>query len=205
MLYTQEAIEVFDHDFPTLATGVVIPHGLYDMAQNIGYIVLGTSHDTSEFACECIIRWWQQHGKYAYPLATSLLLLCDGGGSNNARYYIFKDMLQRAAQVIGIEIRIAHYPPYTSKYNPIEHRLFPHLSRVCQGVIFTSVEIARELMAKATTRTGLKVYATILDKVFKTGKKVADDFKTTMRIVFDAYLPQWNYVATLFDRENPEL
>lgn len=205
MLYTQEAIEVFDHDFPTLAAGVVIPHGLYDIAQNIGYIVLGTSHDTSEFACECIIQWWQQHGKYVYPLATSLLLLCDGGGSNNARYYIFKDMLQRAAQVIGIEIRIAHYPPYTSKYNPIEHRLFPHLSRVCQGVIFTSVEIVRELMAKATTRTGLKVYATILDKVFKTGKKVADDFKTTMRIVFDEYLPQWNYVATLFDRENPEL
>jgi Rhodopirellula transposase DDE domain len=205
MLYTQEAIEVFDHDFPTLAAGVVIPHGLYDIAQNIGYIVLGTSHDTSEFACECIIRWWQQHGKYAYPLATSLLLLCDGGGSNNARYYIFKDMLQRVAQVIGIEIRIAHYPPYTSKYNPIEHRLFPHLSRVCQGVIFTSVEIVCELMAKATTRTGLKVYATILDKVFKTGKKVADDFKTTMRIVFDEHLPQWNYVATLFDQENPEL
>lgn len=114
-------------------------------------------------------------------------------------------MLQRAAEIIGIEIRIAHYPPYTSKYNPIEHRLFPHLSRVCQGVIFTSVEIVRELMAKATTRTGLKVYTTILDKVFKTGKKVADDFKTTMRIVFDTYLPQWNYVATLSERENPEL
>ena len=196
---------MYDHDFPTLATGVAIPHGLYDVVRNIGYIVLGTSHDTSEFACECIIQWWQQHGKQAYPLATSLLLLCDCGGSNNARYYIFKDMLQRAAEVIGIELRIAHYPPYTSKYNPIEHRLFPHLSRVCQGVIFTSVDIVCELMAKATTRTGLKVYTTILNKVFKTGKKVADDFKTTMRIVFDAYLPQWNYVTTRSDRENPEV
>lgn len=104
-------------------------------------------------------------------------------------------MLQRAAQIMGIEIRIAHYPPYSSKYNPIEHRLFPHLSRTCQGVIFKSVETVRELMAKTTTRTGLKVYATILDAVYKTGKKVAADFKTTMRIIFDDYLPQWNYTA----------
>lgn len=187
---------MYDHDFPSLADGVAIPHGLYDIVQNIGYIMLGTSHDTSEFACDCIIQWWEQYGKQAYPFATSLLLLCDCGGSNNARYYIFKDMLQRAAQAIGIEIRIAHYPPYTSKYNPIEHRLFPHLSRTCRGVIFKSVEMVRTLMAKTTTRTGLKVYATILDKVYKTGKKVADTFKTTMQIIFDEYLPQWNYTAT---------
>jgi len=186
---------VYDHDFPTLADGVVIPHGLYDLVQNIGYVVLGTSHDTSEFACDCLIHWWEHYGKQAYPQATSLLIICDGGGSNNARYYIFKEMLQRAARVIGREIRIAHYPPYTSKYNPIEHRLFPHLTRACQGVIFTSVELVRELMAKATTRTGLHVHVAILDTIYQIGKKVADDFKTTMRILFDDYLPLWNYVA----------
>ena len=175
---------MYDHDFPTLADGIVIPHGLYDLVQNIGYVVLGTSHDTSECACDCLIHWGEHHGTQAYPHAPSLLVICDGGGSNNARYYIFKDMLQRAAQVLGIEIRIAHYPPYTSKYNPIEHRLFPHLTRACQGVIFTSVELVRELMSKASTRTGLQVHVAILDAIYQTGKKVADDFKTTMRIVF---------------------
>ena len=96
---------------------------------------------------------------------------------------------------IGIVIRIAHYPPYTSKYNPIEHRLFPHLSRVCQGVIFQSVEMVQQLMATATTTKGLKVFTTIIDKTYQTGKKVASGFKETMEIFFDDFLPQWNYTA----------
>ena len=96
---------------------------------------------------------------------------------------------------LGIEIRIAHYPPYTSKYNPIEHRLFPHVSRVCQGVIFDRVETVKELMATATTRTGLNVFTTILDKSYQTGRKVTEDFKSNMKIVFDEFLPQWNYTA----------
>ena len=96
---------------------------------------------------------------------------------------------------LGIEIRIAHYPPYTSKYNPIEHRLFPHLTRVCEGVIFNTVEVVQELMAKAKTKTGLKVFTTILDKVYQTGRKVTQGFKESMDIVFDAYLPKWNYIA----------
>ncbi len=90
---------------------------------------------------------------------------------------------------------MAHYPPYTSKYNPIEHRLFPHVSRVCRGVIFEQIETVQELIATASTRTGLKVFSTILDKVYKTGRKVAEDFKATMQIVFDDFLPQWNYTA----------
>ena len=93
---------------------------------------------------------------------------------------------------IGIEIRIAHYPPYTSKYNPIEHRLFPHLSRACKGVIFDSVNTVAKLMAKATTQKGLQVFTTIIDKAYQTGKKVAKDFKETMEIFFDDFLPQWN-------------
>ncbi|NJM90140.1 MAG: hypothetical protein HC847_26370 [Hydrococcus sp. RU_2_2] len=96
---------------------------------------------------------------------------------------------------LGIEIRIAHYPPYTSKYNPIEHRLFPHLTRVCQGVIFDSVEMVKDLMAKAKTHTGLRVLTTVLERVYKTGRQVTENFKQTMEIVFDDYLPQWNYTA----------
>jgi hypothetical protein len=97
--------------------------------------------------------------------------------------------------LIGAEIRIAHYPPYTSKYNPIEHLLLPHITRVCKGVIFKSVALVNHLMAKAKTATGLKVFSSILNKEFKTGRKVADDFKENRRIQFDDFLPQWNYVA----------
>jgi hypothetical protein len=162
---------------------------------NIGYIQIGTNHDTSEFACDSIRYWWNTHGRSLYPLADSILLLCDGGGSNSSRHYIFKQDLQALVNELGIEIRIAHYPPYTSKYNPIEHRLFPHLSRVCEGGIFECVETVRDLMARATTRNRLNVFTTILDKVYQTGRKVSQAFKSNMKIVFDEFLPQWNYTA----------
>ena len=195
-LYTRETIETFDHDFPSLADGVVIPYGLYDLKYNHGYVVLGNSHDTSEFACDCIRQWWWAYGQQTYPTATSLLLLCDGGGSNGSRTYLFKAELEQVAQEIGIEIRVAHYPPYTSKYNPIEHRFFPHLTRSCQGVILSSVDLVKELMSKATTKTGLEVEVTILDKVYETGRKVSEWYKKHMRIVFDEKLSKWNYTAS---------
>ena len=194
-LYTTEPIEVNDHDFPSLATGVAIPHGLYDLNDNVGYIQIGTSHDTTQFACDSIRYWWNIYGKQRYPFADSILLLCDGGGSNSSRYYIFKQDLQTLVNELGIEIRIAHYPPYLSKYNPIEHRLFPHVTRACQGMILHSVQLLQELIATTTTRTGLKVFTTILDKPYQTGRKVAENFKATMKIVFDQTLPQWNYIA----------
>lgn len=120
-------------------------------------------------ACESIRYWWNTYGQVRYPLADSILLLCDGGGGNSSHDYIFKPDLQALVNELGIEIRIAHYPPYTYKYNPIEHRLFPHVSKVCQGVIFESVETVKELMEKATIRTGLKVFTTILDKAYQKG------------------------------------
>ena len=135
------------------------------------------------------------YGRMAYPEATEILLLCDCGGSNNARYYIFKQDLQNLADELGIALRITHYPPYTSKYNPIEHRLFPHLTRACQGVVFKTVEIVKEFMSQAKTKAGLKVFVSILDQVFETKRKVKDGFKENIRIVFDDYLPQWNYTA----------
>jgi len=194
-LYTQERLPVHDHDFRSLATGMIVPHGLYDLYRNIGYVTLGVSHDTSEFACAGIRNWWLDHGRHDYPQATSILILCDCGGSNNARYYLFKQDLQQLADELGIEIRIAHYPPYTSKYNPIEHRLFPHLTHACQGVVFKNVKLVKDLMASAKTKTGLKVFASVIDRTFATKRKVAEDFKATMRIKFDEYLPQWNYTA----------
>ena len=194
-LLTQGVIETFDHDFPSVASGVIIPHGIYDVRRNDGHVNLGTSHDTGEFACDSIERWWESRGRRLYPRATSILLLCDGGGSNSASQYLFKEDLQRLVDRFGIEIRVAHYPPYTSKYNPIEHRLFPHLTRACQGVIFESVELVKELMEKAKTSTGLRVTVEILDKVYKTGRKYEVGFKENMKIVFDEILPKWNYRA----------
>ncbi|MEG4603486.1 ISAzo13 family transposase, partial [Microcoleus sp. F6_C1] len=96
---------------------------------------------------------------------------------------------------LGIEIRIAHYPPYTSKYNPIENRLFPHVTRACQGVIFTSLALVKQLMEKTQTKTGLDVVVNVIDKIYQTGRKVAKGFKETMTIIFDDYLPNWNYRA----------
>ena len=140
-----------------MGSGTVIPHGVYDVGRNEGYVHLNTSHDTSELACDSIAAWWEDQGRAAYPRAKKLLVLCDGGGSNSATRYLFKEELQRLANRLGIEIRVAHYPPYCSKYNPIEHRLFPHVTRACQGVIFQTLETVRHFMAKAETSTGLGV------------------------------------------------
>lgn len=149
---------------------------------NIGYLHIGTSHDTAEFACDAIRHWWQQHGQHQYSTATSILLLCDGGGSNSSRQYLFKQDLQALVNQLGVEIRIAHYPLYASKYNPIEHRLFPHLTLVCQGVIFKRVEMVKDLMAKARTQTGLTVFSTVMDKVYATGPKLLRSLSKRWRL-----------------------
>ena len=153
-LYTQETIHTLDHDFPTLAEGVIHPHGIYDPKRNVGHINLGTSHDTSRVACDSIAHWWEKHGRAAYPQAKSILILCDGGGSNSSRRYLFKYHLQRLADRLQIEIRVAHYPPGCSKYDPIEHRFFPHVTRACQGVIFTTIGLIQKKMAETRTRKG---------------------------------------------------
>lgn len=119
----------------------------------------------------------------------------DGGGSNSSRHYLFKQDLQAVADEIGVEIRIAHFPPYTSKWNPVEHRVFPHITRSMQGVVLSTHQLAKELIEKTTTAAGLKVFASIFNKVYETGRKVASGFKESMRIVFDEYLRLWNYVA----------
>jgi hypothetical protein len=193
VLLTRQTLETFDHDFPSFAQGVVIPHGLYDERLNRGYIHLGTSKETSEFACFCVKDWWQRFGQVLYPKASSLLLKCDGGGSNSANTYLFKADLQTLANEMGMEIRVAHYPPYCSKYNPIEHRLFCHISRACQGVIFTSVELVKQLMHKTQTRTGLSVVVDIVEAVYQTGRKVAQQVKDALNLIRDDLLPKLNY------------
>jgi hypothetical protein len=193
VLLTTQPVRTFDHDFPKLAAGVVIPHGLYDLRRNQGYLHLGTSHDTSAFACDCLEDWWLRHGRVHYPGRRALLLLADGGGSNSAGTYLFKEGLQGLADRLGLAIRVAHYPPYCSKYNPIEHRLFCHVSRACQGVVFTSIDLVKRLMEKTQTRTGLRVVVDVLDRVYETGRRVAAAVKKALNLVRDPVLPKYNY------------
>jgi len=193
--YTQAPVDTLDHDFLSAGEGKLIPHGIYDLARNQGHMNLNTSHDTSEFCCDSIAHWWKHYGCQHYANARRLLLLCDGGGSNAANRHVFKEALQALADSLGLEIRVAHYPPYCSKHNPIEHRLFSHITRACLGVVFHSVAIAKQFMERTKTCKGLKVTVDILNGVYATGKKCADNFLDNMKIIFDDFLPRWNYRA----------
>jgi hypothetical protein len=192
-LYTRTVLEGLDHDFLSAAGGLIVPHGLYDVKRNVGHVTLGLSHDTSEFACESLLLWWRRHGQRWYPEAESMLLLCDGGGSNNAKHYIFKEDLQRLVNKIGIPIRVAHYPPYCSKYNPIEHRFFPHVTRALQGVFLETVELAKKLIKRTHTRNGLSATVGTLKKYYATKRHASDRFLELFPVVFDDFLPAWNY------------
>lgn len=194
-VYCQETIKAFDHDFPSLAQGVIIPHGIYDLVLNHGWLHLGLSRDTTEFACDSLRLFWQHEGQRLYPDASAILLLCDGGGSNSCRKHLFKEDLQSLANELRIPIRVAHYPAYCSKFNPIERRLFCHVTRACQGVLFDSLQTVVRLMQKTTTQTGLSVTVRVMDKLYETGRKVSDAFKQNMPIVFEPVLPKWNYWA----------
>ena len=194
-VWTQKAFQAFDHDFPSWATGVVIPHGIYDIARNRGHINIGLSHDTSQFACDSFRWYWNRIGHRCYPHATSILMLCDCGGSNGAAHYVFKRDLQELVNDLGTEIRVAHYPSYCSKYNPIERRFFPHVTRACQGILFDTIDTVVNQMRKASTTTGLRTTVNVMRRIYQTGRKVADNFKANMAIQFDELLPKWNYVV----------
>lgn len=193
--FTAETVATFDHDFGSAGQGKLIPHGIYDVMNHHAPIHLNTSHDTSALCCDRVALWWEHAGHAAHPQAKRLLGLGDGGGSNSATQYLCKADLQALANRVGLEIRMAHYPPYCSKHNPIEHRVFPHITRACQGVICHTVDIARQFIEQAHTTTGLRVTVRLLDTVYQTGRKYAADFKHNMKIIFDDYLPKWNYRA----------
>ena len=194
-VWTQKAFRAFDHDFPSWATGVIIPHGIYDLGRNCGHLNIGLSHDTSQFACDSFRWYWNRIGRRCYPDATSILWLCDCGGSNSAAQYLFKQDLQNLVNDLDIEIRVAHYPSYCSKYNPIERRFFPHVARACQGMLFDTLDTVVHLMRKASTTTGLRTTVNVIRRTYETGRQVAENFKTTMSLIFDDLLPKWNYVA----------
>jgi hypothetical protein len=189
------AFQAFDHDFPSWAEGVIIPHGIYDVVRNRGHLNIGLSHDTTRFACDSFQWYWNRIGRQAYPDATSILLLADCGGSNSAAKYLFKHDLQQVVTALGIDIRVAHYPSYCSKYNPIERRFFPHVTRACTGMLFDTLARVVELMRKATTSTGLRTTVNVIKRIYETGRAASAAMKAVIRetVAFDPLLPKWNY------------
>ena len=200
-LYTTHAQKALDHDFPSSAIGVLYPHGFYDLKRNLGHLNVGLSHDTSRFACDSIAYWWKTHGRPAYPEARRLLLLCDGGGSNATNRYVFKYHLERLADRLGLEIRVTHYPPYCSKYNPIEHRFFPHVTRACQGLLLTSLQVAVTAMLRTSTKKGLKTTVHVRAGDYPLKEGYPEEYPDTMKIHFDEELPAWNYRAIPHDSD----
>ena len=195
-VYCTQAMEVSDHDYSYLAEVKIVPHGLYDMKKNKAFINIGTSYETAEFICDSIKNWWEHDGKNDYPDADEILLFCDAGGANSYRHKIFKVELQKLANELKIKIKIVHYPPYTSKWNPIEHRLFPHVSRAMEGVPLNTVEEAKDYISSTKTKTGLTVVTDIIHKTYEKGKEVAKDYMEQLKITFGESCPRLNYTIS---------
>ena len=162
----EKAVKVFDHDYPHLGVGKAIPHGIYDVKLNQGYLSVGNSHETAEFVVDNLEWWWETFGKFEYPKATRILILCDSGGANGHRHHLFKKLLQELARKIGKKLVICHYPPYCSKYNPIERRLFAQVHRTIKETILTDLEQVQALMKKTATKTGLRVEVRLNQKYY---------------------------------------
>ena len=187
--------QVIDHDFAT-ALGKVVPYGVYDVNQNEGFVNLGISADTAEFAIESILRWWQTLGKKTYPNATKLLITPDAGGSNGYRVRLWKLQLQELANTTGLEIHVSHFPPGTSKWNKIEHRMFCYISKSWRGQPLISVETVISLIGNTTTTKGLTITCIKDDKTYELGKKVSDIDFEKINIKKEEICPDWNYIIS---------
>ncbi len=193
--WCQEADRVNVHDFRSDAIGLAAPYGIYDLRHNLGYVHVGTSADTAELAVDAIVWWWESENRPHFPDEGKLLILCDAGGSNGYRLRLWKKQLQeQLADRLGIEIMICHYPTGTSKWNPIEHRLFSYISVNWAGKPLRTFETLLGYIRNTTTETGLRVKATLSRKVYQTGIKVSDKEMATLNMTRRKVCPQWNYI-----------
>lgn len=185
--------KVTTHDFPNKKLGKAVPYGVYDIALNEAGVSVGVSHDTAEFAVAAIDRWWQLMGKERYSTAKRLLITADCGGSNSPRTRLWRWALQQFANETGLKIELCHYPPGTSKWNKIEHRLFCHITRNWQGIPLESFEIVVNLIGSTKTEKGLEVHAWLDEKQYEKSKKVSDDQLTEVHIKRNTFHGEWNY------------
>jgi hypothetical protein len=193
-VWCRHPIEVNVHDFPGDALGRAVPYGIYDLQRHHGAVYVGASGDTAEFAVTAITQWWEHSGRVVYPQASHLLILADAGGSNGCRPRLWKEQLQsQFSDRLGLRVTVCHYPTGCSKWNPIEHRLFSHISLNWAGRPLRTFETMLGYMRDTTTATGLRVTASLLEGVFHTGKRVADAVMKTLHVEHHAVCPQWNY------------
>jgi Rhodopirellula transposase DDE domain len=183
------------YDYLSLADGKAIPYGVYDLLHNQGFVNVGIDHDTAEFAVESIRRWWQQTGRSLYPQQTNLLITADGGGSNAARSRLWKREMQRLANETGLSLTVCHFPPGTSKWNKIEHRLFSYISINWRAKPLISLETVIELISHTTTQEGLVVTAIKDANPYPTGIQVSDEELKALHIVRDDFHGEWNYTV----------
>lgn len=190
-------LKSLDHDFSTFSDGQIVPHGIYDVTRNVGYMTLGISHDTSRFVCDNISRVWEQHLKRQYPDAHTLVILCDGGGSNSSAHRIVKQDLMDLANKLGIRLLVVHYPPYCSKFNPIEHRLFSQITRSWSGAPLMSLQNAAYRAAMTTTKKGLQVHVHINSKTYDIKRPIDESYQKRLarQVVFAQELGKWNYLV----------
>lgn len=188
------AKKVFDHDFPSLGQGKAIPFGIYDLKHNRGYVYCGTSHETSQFIVEMLVKWWAEIGQMLYPNQTHLLILCDAGGANGYRRLGWKwELYTQLATTFGLKVTVCHYPPGASKWNPIEHKLFSFISINWAGEPLTSYEKMVEFINTTTTKTGLTVSGVLVVKEYPTKIEYTDAQMAEIKIQGMKILPKWNY------------
>ncbi|MDO9154926.1 MAG: ISAzo13 family transposase [Paludibacter sp.] len=190
---SKKPIEVHDHDFPSLGEGVAIPYGTYDILNNKGFVNVGITADTAEFAVNSIRQWWSSVGMTAYPNASKLMICADGGGSNGSRNRLWKVNLQKFADEIGLNITVCHYPPGTSKWNKIEHRMFSFISMNWKGQPLLSYELIVNLIGNTTTKKGLKIDAQLDLNTYEKGIKVTDKELGQINMTVHSIYPKWNY------------
>ena len=191
-----EPEEVNVYDFISDAVGKAIPYGVYDVTRNTGWVSVGIDHDTSEFASNAIRQWWRVMGSKVYGDATELLIVADGGGSNSVRTRLWKVALQEFADFTGLRISVTHLPPGTSKWNKIEHRMFCHITQNWRGRPLTSYEVVVNLIANTTTRSGLRIRASLDKRQYPIGKKVTDAQMALINLERDEFHGEWNYQIT---------
>ena len=185
--------EVNVHDFPDKKLGKAIPYGVYDLAGNEGWVSVGIDHDTAEFACASLLRWWNEMGSARFPRATELMITADGGGSNSSRNRLWKKSLQGLADELGMILKVCHFPPGTSKWNKIEHRLFCFITKNWRGRPLTTYEVIVNLIASTTTTTGLIVRAALDTRQYDTGIAVTDEELEHLRLTRAKFHGEWNY------------
>jgi transposase len=185
--------KVKTHDFPDKKLGKAVPYGVYDITYNEAGVSVGISHDTAEFAVAAIRRWWKRLGQKRYPSATRLLITADSGGSNSPRTRLWRWSLQQLANETALRLELCHYPPGTSKWNKVEHRLFCHITRNWQGIPLETLEIVINLIGSTRTKEGLEVHAWIDEKQYQKAKSISDDQLAEVRIYRDSFHGEWNY------------